>query len=179
MFERWFHKKYSILLNAYVDGELPSNKVKNVEIHLENCAICRTELENIKKARNLLRIQLTENLPDEKLKDFLPQLKIRLAREDWKTSIEEIKEVKFTWKDFILSHRMAFGSALAAVLIIAIFLWQPFISINNIDSSKSVIAMSPISINYVETENPNSSIMVFTAKESNTTVIWIFGLEES
>ncbi len=45
---------HSDLLNPYMDGELPEEKRRFVEDHLESCLACADEFQNLRKLRDLL-----------------------------------------------------------------------------------------------------------------------------
>ncbi|NLG99273.1 MAG: hypothetical protein GX491_18105 [Chloroflexi bacterium] len=45
-------------IGAYYDGELPPGKAAEVEAHLEGCAACRRELEELRALSTLLQIDL-------------------------------------------------------------------------------------------------------------------------
>jgi len=75
------------LLNAYLDGELRGWRLRELEGHLESCAVCRNELKELQTVSNLLRsaptptflpagkfaARLTLQLPRRSLRDPLPK----------------------------------------------------------------------------------------------------------
>lgn len=49
------HEKIKTLIAAYVDGELENGDKKTVEAHLEGCAECRRELEELTRLEEVLK----------------------------------------------------------------------------------------------------------------------------
>ena len=64
----------------YIEGTLPPNKVRQLELHLANCAHCQREVETFEKA-----IRLASNLPieypqPEAWKAFWPSLRMEIEQ---------------------------------------------------------------------------------------------------
>ena len=65
-------------LAAYHDGELPSGRRQQVEIHLQDCPTCRLELEKLQELSSLLKADLLPaHTPPER---FAAQVQLRLPR---------------------------------------------------------------------------------------------------
>ncbi len=68
----------SELLAAYHDGELTSNRLHQVEIHVQDCPTCRAELEVLEELSSLLK---TDVVPHQtSLERFAAQVQLRLPR---------------------------------------------------------------------------------------------------
>ncbi|HEX9001361.1 MAG TPA: zf-HC2 domain-containing protein [Blastocatellia bacterium] len=52
-FDRFGHRRYRALLSPYIDGELSAEMKRQVEAHLERCAGCRAELDELLFASRL------------------------------------------------------------------------------------------------------------------------------
>jgi anti-sigma factor RsiW len=49
------HEEYHPLLNAYLDGELHGNRLRQMQSHLAACADCQNELKELRRISDLLR----------------------------------------------------------------------------------------------------------------------------
>jgi anti-sigma factor RsiW len=81
------HEKMQPLLNAYLDGELHGQRLREMETHLASCAVCRNELRELRLVSDLLQSdpgpqvtstehfvsQLTLSLPRRTLGDRSPK----------------------------------------------------------------------------------------------------------
>ncbi len=68
----------SELLAAYHDGELPSNRQRQVERHLQDCPACRAELESFRELSSLLK---ADSVPHQTSPErFAAQVQLRLPR---------------------------------------------------------------------------------------------------
>ena len=68
----------SELLPAYHDGELTSNRQRQVEKHLQDCPTCRAELEALEELSSLLKADFVPDpTPPER---FAAQVQLRLPR---------------------------------------------------------------------------------------------------
>ncbi len=78
-------------LNAYHDGELHGRRLRQVQVHLEHCAACRAELEELQALTTLLQESPVPEgaLPPER---FVTQVGLRLPRRPtqpaWKRALE-------------------------------------------------------------------------------------------
>lgn len=68
----------SELLAAYHDGELTSNRLQQVEKHLQDCPTCRAELEVLEELSSLLK---ADSMPHQTSPErFAAQVQLRLPR---------------------------------------------------------------------------------------------------
>jgi anti-sigma factor RsiW len=49
------HDEFRTKLSAYNDGELPADLMKKIGLHLESCAACRREIEELNRIDFLIR----------------------------------------------------------------------------------------------------------------------------
>lgn len=78
-------------LGAYHDGELQGRRLRQVEMHLASCAMCRAELEDLQKLSTLLQESpMAEGLVQPER--FVAQVGLRLPRRPtqpaWKRALE-------------------------------------------------------------------------------------------
>ena len=72
------HEEYHPLLNAYLDGELHGNRLRQMQSHLAACADCQNELKELRRISDLLReAPAPEFRPVER---FVANLTLSLAR---------------------------------------------------------------------------------------------------
>ena len=101
-------------LGAYLDGELNSHRRKSVEVHLKECAICRSEFEGLQQVSHLLQTApAPEFLPAEQ---FTARLALQLPRREF--AEKPVKRVNLLWW------------LVPAVLLIAWFFIQALLSVN-------------------------------------------------
>jgi predicted anti-sigma-YlaC factor YlaD len=78
-------------LGPYHDGELQGRRLRQVEEHLEQCAACRTELEQLRKLSALLQespVAVTSTSPDR----FAAQVGLRMVRRQEKPTWQKVLE---------------------------------------------------------------------------------------
>jgi hypothetical protein len=66
-------------LNAYLDGELNSSRLPQVEAHLRNCQVCRAELESLQRVSGLLHEFSTPEFTSPER--FAAQVNLRLPHQ--------------------------------------------------------------------------------------------------
>lgn len=57
------HNQLFPLLNAYLDGELRGTRLRDMERHLADCAICQQELDDLRRVSDLVRAAPTPAFP--------------------------------------------------------------------------------------------------------------------
>ena len=93
--------KYSKLVNAYLDGELPKKKVGKFKAHLHECSICQNELRRINTLNGFLSKYKTEEMP----------------RTAYKEILKETGEVKKHLKTIVLFHKISKISVAASIVL--------------------------------------------------------------
>jgi len=99
-------------LGAYLDGELQGIRLRQVEVHLEDCQTCQAELEDLQELSSLLHAAVP-------VKDFIPtdrftaQLALRLPR---------LPEVPLRKKAFEIGWWLIPAGVLAAWVFVQVLL---------------------------------------------------------
>lgn len=115
-------------LNAYLDGELGSVRLHQVELHLDRCSACRAELADLRKLSSLLQ----ETPPPVKFTPsarFTANLKLRLPR-----------------KPQVLHGRKTTGKSgwlVLAYLMLTWFFIQGVLLVNTLVSTASLVGLMP------------------------------------
>jgi anti-sigma factor RsiW len=167
-------------LGAYRDGELGPAAHGKTRTHLGRCPACAAELAALDRLRTTLAVAAPE--PSAATWDvFWPQVRARLA-----TSPQPERAARRAWTPLVEHPRLAFASAVAVAglaLFAVLAPWQslllpepPRLS-GPVAPPESSKAPTPVVVQSVETEAPNSSVMVYTHSEAEVTVVWVFGLE--
>jgi predicted anti-sigma-YlaC factor YlaD len=115
-------------LNAYMDGELGSFRLHQVESHLTRCSACRVELAELRKLSSLLQetpapVKFT---PSDR---FIANLKLRLLR-----------------KSQVLRRRKTVGVSgwlVLADLMLAWFFIQGLLLVNTLVSTAGLVGLMP------------------------------------
>ena len=123
-------------LNAYMDGELPERKRRNVERHLAHCSACRLELEGLRGLGPLLRHDEAPPVPAGLSARIMAEAAFRQRlKEAGKTSVRQ-------WREFLFKPWLVRGVTTAALIIgLAVGAWMGWTSRLGPDSGKGV-AMS-------------------------------------
>jgi len=72
------HEKMCTLLNAYLDGELRGQRLREMETHLASCAACRNELRELRLVSDLLQADTGPQVTSAE--HFVSQLTLSLPR---------------------------------------------------------------------------------------------------
>jgi len=172
-------------LDAFHDGELESSARAKTEAHLARCSACAGELAALGRLRAALAIPLAEP-PDAVWETFWPQVRARIAADP----VEQTPPFRGSWLPSLGPWRLALGTALAgavAVLLVAApwqrepeqrIATQP-IAMQPIETPRAGLLTQAAVVESVETGDPQSSVMVYTNPESETTVVWVFGLDST
>lgn len=63
--------------------------------------------------------------------------------------------------------RLAFGGALAGVLLVSLTLWQAFYA--------PTVPEATVIVSSARTEIPDGAVMVYSPPEKDLAVVWVFG----
>ena len=124
----------------YIDGVLEGSNLREFEDHLKSCSECRDELEKVRQLDAQLRQDIPAYLESiEPAPAFLNRLKhLELEPTPAKTA---------GFWDSLLSvfqeHRMAWGTGLAILLVVALSFAIPTITQNGDDDDTQMIAEAP------------------------------------
>ena len=148
------------------DGALEGRAARIVAAHLGRCAECQAILDRAVKLKALVR-QAETATAEPAWGSFWPAVHARILREAPKP-IREPWWLPY-WKPVWGHPRLAFGSALLAVLIVGFSLWP-------VDDAAFA---SSVTVQDVTTEDADRSVMVYSNRKEGVTVIWVFGSNQS
>ncbi len=145
----------------YIDGALKGGDLREFEDHLKSCPKCRQELEKVQ----LLDARLQQEIPAyvesiEPAPAFLNRLKsLNLEPE---TSPGPISNILDSFLSIFQEHRMAFGTGLAVLIMVAIGLSIPTMTQDEERDSAPMIAEAtpPDSREYSATQAPTEESIV-------------------
>ena len=151
-------------LGAYLDGALDQETARSTSTHLASCGGCQREVGELRHLHGLLVGNLTPAQPDW---TGFWQGVVR--------GIEDQREVRpvparRSWWPAILGHRWAFGSGLAAALLLMVGVWQYSVGVR--PSEAGVLVTS------AATDDPRGTVMVYSTPEQDVAVVWVFGLDD-
>jgi anti-sigma factor RsiW len=150
-------------IGAYLDGALDQEMARSTAAHVASCGGCQREAGELRRLRGLLQGTLAPAEPDwtgfwqgvvggiEDRRDARP---VPVSRRWWQT----------TWRP-----HWALGGAFAALLIaVGVWQWTP----GPRPSEAGVLVTS------ASTEDPRGTVMVYSTKEQDVAVVWVFGLDD-
>lgn len=155
-------------IGAYLDGALAGGAAEATARHLSGCAACQREAEALRGLRAMLRRALSP-APGPSEPDwagFWPGIVrgIEGARGGHPPRVETAIR-KWWW-----NPRWALGGAALAIAILSFSLWQAMPDLLTSDP--------PVIVSSAHTEDPNGTVMVYSGREKDVTVVWVLGLEE-
>jgi anti-sigma factor RsiW len=171
-------------LGAYHDGELAGAARRRIESHVSRCRGCAAELAEVERLHAALALDTPD--PGQPVWDaFWPQVRARLAG----PAEVEAGPAPAWWRAAagraLARPRLVFGAAAAAAAVGLVAILAPWP-----DTVQQPVSLAPVAtpgatetpvlahvlIQSVETNDPQSSVMVFDSPESDMTVLWVFGL---
>jgi anti-sigma factor RsiW len=167
-------------LGAYRDGELGPAAREKTLAHLGRCPTCAAELATLDRLRTALAVAGPEP-PAAAWDVFWPQVRARLA-----ASPDPERAARRAWIPVLEHPRLALGSVVAAAALVVLAVLTPWRGLllpepprvsGPIAPPESAKAVTPVVVQSVETEAPDSSVMVYTHPDAEVTVVWVFGLE--
>ncbi len=176
---RWQCWRMQKALGPYRDGELSPQRRTRVERHIEGCLTCRAELAQVQRVSALLRAPIAEP-PRGTWEAFWPQVRERLSAAEGRKPVPRPVPWPDAWRvrwwPPVLTHpRLAMGSAALALALLAVGTWQ---GLQWMDSPVPLVPQGVV-VQSVESADPNSTVMVFSHPETELTVVWVFGLDQS
>jgi anti-sigma factor RsiW len=146
-------------LGALLDGALDEPGARATSRHVERCPRCTAEVESLRRLGSLLRGMPRPADPD--WTGFWPGV-VRGIQDARPTPASASRRA---W----LRPRWAYGGALAAALLVTLTVWQLMPSPPELED--------PVIVRSADTDNPGSSVMVYSTPAKDLTVVWVFGLE--
>jgi hypothetical protein len=116
--------------------------------------------------------------PSEAVWDaFWPQVRARMATAGPAEDVASPRPA-WTWGSLLGGRPLAFGTVLAAAAL-AVMVLAPWQQSPPITPAVTVVPSPPtVVVQSVETEDPDSSVIVFSNPDAET-VVWVFGLERT
>jgi anti-sigma factor RsiW len=168
-------------LSAYQDGELSSRARARVDAHLPGCDVCSRELQTLNRLRAALTLDVAD--PSEAVwATFWPRVRARIA------APPPVPEPLWhrAWEAVRMRPQLGLtpALALAALAVLAVVApWAPrppsapqVASAPETVGGTQLAALDDVLIQSIETEDPETPVMVYSSPESNVTVLWVFGL---
>ncbi len=157
-------KQAEILLSRSLDGELDSpEQQKLLKEHLESCATCR-KIENSWTTYGQYMRELEVPSPQSAVE----------AWQDIRNEIqgaEESPELPKTSGNPGFNWNWGIPTAIAALLVLSTALYFGLPTSN--DSTESLAAGTKTKIEFLETDIPGASTMVYVDQDSGLTVLWV------
>lgn len=144
-------------LGAYLDGALSERDRTATGVHLAGCARCQGEVALLQRLHDRLRAGLSVAAPTD-WTGFWPGI-VR-GIEERRRPVAVPTRIWPVWRP-----RLAFGGAVAALLVASLTLWQMWIP----GAPAPIVVVSA-----AQTEIPDTSLMVYSPPEKDLAVIWIF-----
>jgi len=147
-------------IGAYLDRALPEPAARTTAVHVERCPRCRRELGELERVRSLVR-----SLPQPADPDWTGF---------WQGVVRGVEERRLArpaavpLRGWRWHPRLAFGGVIAALLLATLTFWQAG---NMFQTHDSVI------IGSANTDNPDSTVMVYSTPEHDVAVVWVFDTE--
>ena len=155
-------------LGGYLDGALAPLQRRAVRRHLTKCSACQDELEELTRLRYLIKAAAAASSSEPDWSTFWPAIRSRILKQENARRASGRR----VWAPVFGHPRVALGSALAGMVLLAVVFWQGLSWWTGPHQAEAVTVHS------VETGDPTSTVMVFTSPDKALTVVWIFGLDE-
>ena len=124
----------------YMDGTLKGSDLQAIEDHLKRCSECRHELEKVRQLDARLQQEIPAYL--ESIEPS-PAFLNRLNRLELEPTSNETSSIWNSFLSVFQEHRMAFGTGLAVLIMIAVGLAIPTITQDNDDDETQMVAEAP------------------------------------
>jgi anti-sigma factor RsiW len=148
-------------IGAYLDEALDDRESASAAAHIAVCARCHAEVDSLRRLSAMLR----RSVPQPPLPDWTGFWEgVRRGIEPRRVEVR----ARPRWRP-----RLVAGTALAAVVGLAVFMWQaprnPF----------TPQAAAAISVSSADTAHPGGTVMVYSPPEKDLAVVWLFASEDS
>jgi anti-sigma factor RsiW len=148
-------------IGAYLDGALDEGWARTAASHLEACATCQRDADELRRLKTLMvRAAAAAASPD--WVGFWPGVVRRI--EDGR--VRKPVEIGWRWPRAVWQPRLAFGGAVAAALLVTLGLWNALYSPTGFDGG--------IVVSAARTEIPDATVMVYSPPERDIAVVWLF-----
>jgi anti-sigma factor RsiW len=152
-------------MGAYLDGALEDRAARSTASHLSGCPTCQRAAESLRSVRALLQRSLGSDpgAAEPDWTGFWPGI-VRGIEDARGAEPLPVSAPRTWWRP-----RWALGSAVAAVAILSLTLWQTIPGAPD----------PPVVVSSAHTEDPRGTVMVYSTHDKDVTVVWVLGLEES
>jgi anti-sigma factor RsiW len=148
-------------LGAWLDGALDEGEARTTLTHMEGCARCRREADELRRLRDFVR-GVVSPPPAPDWTGF------------WAGVVRKIEEGRGRrparpaagWGAWLLWPRVAFPGALAVALLVSLTLWQTFYW--------PIVPEAAVIVRSAGTELPGGTVMVYAPPERDLAVVWLF-----
>ncbi len=145
-------------LGAYLDGALDDAGARQTERHLTTCATCQAEVAQLRKMKALLADVAAVREPD--WTGFFPGI-VRGIDAERRVDARVLRTpARRLWPQW------AMGGAALASAALALVLWQ--------GGRAPEQAEAAVQVHAATTEDPGSTVMVYTPAEKDLAVVWVF-----
>ncbi len=158
------HYRLRRRIGAYLDGALDEGWTRMAASHLEACARCRRQADELRRLKGLMVRAVAAGTPD--WTGFWPGLVRRI--EDGRAA--KPVEIGWRWPRAVWRPRLAFGGAVTLALLLALGLWQAFYPTPTLADGVDVSA--------ARTDVPTATVMVYTTPERDFAVVWVFDSDD-
>ncbi len=158
------HFRTRRLIGAYLDGALDEDRARTAASHMMACSTCRRDADELRRLKALMsRVAAPAGSPD--WTGFWPGVVRRI--EDGR--VRKPVEIAWRWPRAVWRPRIAFGGAMAAMLLATLGAWQVF--------GPSPVPLGDhegVMVSAADTEVPDATVMVYTPPEHDLAVVWVF-----
>jgi anti-sigma factor RsiW len=152
----YFHRRR---ITGWLDGALDPDVARATEAHVARCARCAREVEGLRRLKAALRATPAPADPD--WAGFWPGIVRRIDQ----ARHAPARPQRHAW----LTPRLAYGGAVAAVLLITLTVWQLV--------PGRPAPESPVIVRSADTGYPGGHVMVYSTPDQDLTVVWVFGTD--
>ena len=148
-------------ISAYLDGALDERWAGIAARHLDDCTTCRREADELRRLRALMRRAGGAAGPVD-WTGFWPGVVRRIQD----GPVARPVEVHWRWPRAVSRPRLAFGGAVAALVLASLTLWQSLYT--------PAVLEDGVQVSVARTEMPDATVMVYTPSERDIAVVWLF-----
>jgi anti-sigma factor RsiW len=159
--------RYRSRLGAHVDGALEGRIAGAVATHVERCPRCRQTVQELSRARDLVRAAAT--VPDPNWSGFWTGVRARIATERHRPVIDPWW---LPWWKPVWGHpRLATSAVLAGSLALVLAVWPA--------RNDQLALAGPVVVQDVSAGDPRNTVMVYSGSgRDDVPIIWMFASNE-
>lgn len=158
-------------LERYADQALSPSVTRSVKAHLERCRDCLHHVEQLMQFGTLIKSALPEPIQPD-WAGFWTGIQARISS-DTPTPVRRDPWWMPLWKPVWGHPRLAMGGAMVAVLVAVLSLWP----LPGREGSVPLAWAGPVTVQDVDTSDPERGVMVYSTPDQALTVIWLFSTD--